>query len=191
MYLNRGYLLLLLLGRRELELDGWGMRLSIPSLFSLSNLCRRQERGWRKRKEGKCCLILLSSFLSFPDVLSLAGECFFPPPLRNKNKHRLGSTTCGEELQKIFKDWQSLKGLCLKAPKKLNDFKPIAFLTWPFLPLNDLKTKIWPDPTRGARDFQFYTKFCLSPLRTLSLQFISRFLGTALFQKVANLEKFS
>ena len=29
-----------------------------------------------------------------------------------KNKNRLSSTTCGEELQKIFKDWQSSKGLC-------------------------------------------------------------------------------
>ena len=35
-----------------------------------------------------------------------------------KNKNRLSSTTCGEELQKIFKDWQIFKGFCQKAPKK-------------------------------------------------------------------------
>ena len=34
------------------------------------------------------------------------------------NKNRLSSTTCGEELQKFFKDWQSFKELCQKAPKK-------------------------------------------------------------------------
>ena len=34
-----------------------------------------------------------------------------------KNKNRLNSTTCGEELQKIFKDWQSFKGLCQKEQK--------------------------------------------------------------------------
>ena len=34
------------------------------------------------------------------------------------NKNRLSSTTCGEELQKIGKDWQSFKGLCQKDPKK-------------------------------------------------------------------------
>ncbi len=34
------------------------------------------------------------------------------------NKNRLSSTTCGEELQKIGKDWQSLiKGLGEKEPK--------------------------------------------------------------------------
>ncbi len=33
------------------------------------------------------------------------------------NKNRLSSTTCGEELQKIGKDWQSLKGLGQKDPK--------------------------------------------------------------------------
>ncbi len=35
-----------------------------------------------------------------------------------KNKNRLSSTTCGEELQKIFKDWQSFKGLSQKEPTK-------------------------------------------------------------------------
>ncbi len=42
------------------------------------------------------------------------------PKLQNKNI--LSSTTCGEELQKIFKDWQSFKGLCLKGPKKFTDY---------------------------------------------------------------------
>ncbi len=31
---------------------------------------------------------------------------------KRENKNRLSSTTCGEELQKIFKDWQSSKELC-------------------------------------------------------------------------------
>ncbi len=34
------------------------------------------------------------------------------------NKNRLTSTTCGKELQKTFKDWQRLKGLYQKVPKK-------------------------------------------------------------------------
>ncbi len=47
-----------------------------------------------------------------------------------RNKNRLSSTTCGEELQKIFKDWQIFKGFCQKAPKKFTDFKRFAFLTF-------------------------------------------------------------
>ncbi len=46
------------------------------------------------------------------------------------NKNRLSSTTCGEELQKIFKDWQSFKGLYQKVPKRFSDFKQFVFLTF-------------------------------------------------------------
>ncbi len=37
--------------------------------------------------------------------------------LYNTNKNRLSSTTCGEELQKIGKDWQSLKDFVKKTQK--------------------------------------------------------------------------
>ncbi len=47
-----------------------------------------------------------------------------------KDKNRLSSTTCGEELQKIFKDWLIFNGLSQKAPKKFTDFKRFAFLTF-------------------------------------------------------------
>ena len=49
---------------------------------------------------------------------------------REGNKNRLSSTTCGEELQKIFKDWQSFKELYQKVPKRFTDFKRFAFLTF-------------------------------------------------------------
>ena len=39
-----------------------------------------------------------------------------------KNKNRLSSTICGEELQKIFKDWRSLKGL-VKKHQIITNFK--------------------------------------------------------------------
>ena len=47
-----------------------------------------------------------------------------PTTHSRRNKNRLSSMTCGEELQQIFKEWQSYKGLCQKEPKKsliLND----------------------------------------------------------------------
>ncbi len=47
------------------------------------------------------------------------------------NKNRLSSTTCGEELQKIAKDWQNFKGLCQKDPKN-HQFKAICVFL-PFL----------------------------------------------------------
>ena len=52
-----------------------------------------------------------------------------PEPLRyrNTNKNRLSSTTCGEELQKIFKDWQSFKGLYQKVPKRFTNFENLCF----------------------------------------------------------------
>ena len=40
-----------------------------------------------------------------------------------ENKNRLSSTTCIKELQKIFKDWQSLKGLYQKIQKRFTEFK--------------------------------------------------------------------
>ncbi len=50
---------------------------------------------------------------------------------RRGNKNRLSSTTCGEELQKIFKDWQSLNKRTLsKSTKKVTEFKRFAFLTF-------------------------------------------------------------
>ena len=51
------------------------------------------------------------------------------------NKNRLSSTTCGEELHKIFKDWQSFnnwqsfKGLS-KIPKRFTDFERFAVFTF-------------------------------------------------------------
>ncbi len=45
---------------------------------------------------------------------------------RERNKNGLSSTTCGEDLQMIFKDWQSLKGQ--KAPKKSPILSDLRFL---------------------------------------------------------------
>ncbi len=42
--------------------------------------------------------------------------------LSKENKNRLSSTTCGEELKKNFKDWQSFKGFLSKSTKKNNQF---------------------------------------------------------------------
>ncbi len=42
------------------------------------------------------------------------------------NKNRLSSTTCGEELQKIIKVWQSFKELSKKY-QKIDNFKQFAF----------------------------------------------------------------
>ena len=48
--------------------------------------------------------------------------------LGGRNKNRLGSTTCGEDLQKIFKDWQSFKGqrTLSKSTKKIHRFQAIS-----------------------------------------------------------------
>ena len=48
-----------------------------------------------------------------------------------KNKNRRSSTSCGKELQKIFNDWQSVKGLYQKVPKRFTDLSDLCF--WPFL----------------------------------------------------------
>ncbi len=54
---------------------------------------------------------------------------------RCEDKNTLCMTTCGKDLQEIFKDWQRLRRLP-KRTKKSIDFKQFAF--WPFL------TSRWP-----------------------------------------------
>ncbi len=48
---------------------------------------------------------------------------------KEEKKNRLSSTTCGEELKKIGKDWQSFKGL-YKKYQKITNFGRFKFLTF-------------------------------------------------------------
>ncbi len=89
----------------------------------LAVLARFAGHGFYKIE--KCFTILYFSTFRTPHTLFPASD----NKKSNLNKNRLSSTTCGEELQKIYKDWQSFKALCQKQ-QKITDFKQFAFLTF-------------------------------------------------------------
>ncbi len=80
-----------------------------------------------------------------PDF-GLYSSCILRPDIFFANKNRLSSMTCGEDLQKNFKDWQNwlIKELIQKVKKK-SDFR--RFYIFGLFGLQyDLKIPIWPDP---------------------------------------------
>ncbi len=82
-------------------------------------------KDWASSENTRYSHISKVCFTSFTNIVPVAGSHLF-----EKNKNRLSSTTCGEELQKIVKVWQSFKGLCQKKYQKVDNFKQVAFLTF-------------------------------------------------------------
>ncbi len=112
-----------------------------------------------------CCPFVLLLSLSWNTgrewdflIFISPARSFLWKPRKIINKNRLSYTTCGEELQNIFKNWQSWKGLWHKPPKNFTILSIFAFLT--FLTLKFKFDLVHPTQFGGARDFQFYKIFC-------------------------------
>ncbi len=78
------------------------------------DFCKSPPRGERVRRRRRSKISFSCTGVSYARRVQ---HLYSPKREEERNKNRLSSTTCSEELQKIFKDWQSFKGFCQKAPK--------------------------------------------------------------------------
>ncbi len=103
---------------------------------------RKKVSGWHLEPGALESCILLKTLIFYAQTLlpaeSRGGAHYwnFEAHPASLSKNRLSSTTCGEELHKIFKDWQNKKDFVKKhqkSSKKLSDLRFWPFLTfkWP------------------------------------------------------------
>ncbi len=91
-------------------------------------------------------------------------RCLPIPRRRSRgNKNRLGSTTYGEEFQKIGKDWQRFLKKHQRYSSIMSDLR--------FWPLNDHKTQVWPDPPNVILGCPRFSIFIYLSEHSLDLKF--------------------